>query len=493
MARKTWTLAAVCLATFMLLLDITVVNVALPSIREDLGSSFEDLQWVVDAYALTLAAFVLTAGSLADRLGRRRVFLFGLIVFTGASVACALSSSPVMLNVSRGVQGAGGAVMFAVSLALLAQEFRGAERGKATAIYGASIGAAVIAGPLVGGGLTDGLGWEWIFWINVPVGVAAIVMTVTAVAESRDANARGVDWFGLVSFSAATALLVFALLRGNSEGWGSLVVAGGLAGAGLLLVAFVVAQALVHQPMLPLQFFRNRTFTGAQIGAFAISGSMFALFLYLTLYLQNIVGHDAMETGLIYLPSTLVTLMASGAAAAAMARIPLAVLLSGGLAITALGLFMMSGRSEGDAWTALLPGFLISGVGVGLINPVIANLALSTVPDEQSGVASGTNDTFRQLGVATGVAALGALLLARATAHVQEVLDVPREQARRLADGVSSGGLEPDLPAPVVAAARQGFLDGLNEVLIVGAGLALGGAALTALLVRARDLVVQEQ
>ena len=271
MARRWWTLVAVCVATFMLLLDITVVNVALPSIREDLGSSFEDLQWVVDAYALTLAALVLTAGSLADRLGRRRVFLFGLVVFTGASVACALATTPAMLNVARAVQGVGGAVMFAVSLALTAQEFRGAERGTATAIYGASIGVALAAGPLVGGALTDGFGWEWIFWINAPIGVATIAITVAKVAESRDQNARGVDWFGLVSFSAANGLLVYALVRGNSEGWGSTLVAGCLGAAALLLVAFVLAQARVRQPMLPLGHFRNHSFTGAQIGAFAIS------------------------------------------------------------------------------------------------------------------------------------------------------------------------------------------------------------------------------
>ena len=196
---------------------------------------------------------MLTAGSLADRLGRRRVFLFGLVVFTGASVACALATTPAMLNVARAVQGVGGAVMFAVSLALLAQEFRGAERGTATAIYGASIGVALAAGPLVGGALTDGFGWEWIFWINAPIGVATIAITVAKVAESRDQNARGVDWFGLVSFSAANGLLVFALVRGNAEGWGSTLVVGCLGAAAVLLVAFVLAQARVRQPMLPLE------------------------------------------------------------------------------------------------------------------------------------------------------------------------------------------------------------------------------------------------
>lgn len=245
----------------------------------------------------------------------------------------------------------------------------------------------------MGGALKDGFGWEWIFWINAPIGLATIAITVARVAESRDQNARGVDWLGLVSFSAANGLLVFALVRGNAEGWGSTLVVGCLVAAAVLLVAFVLEQARIRQPRLPLGHFRNRSFTGAQIGAFAISGSLFALFLYITLYLQNILGKDALHAGLIYLPSTILTLLVSAATANVMTRVSLRVLLSSGLAITAVGLLLMSGRSEGDEWTALLPGLLFAGLGVGLINPVLANIALSTVPDEQSGVASGINDT----------------------------------------------------------------------------------------------------
>ena len=222
MARKWWTLLAVTVATFMLLLDITVVNVALPSIREDLGASFSDLQWVVDAYALTLAALVLTAGSLADRFGRRRVFAFGLGVFSLASLLCALAPDPTFLNLARGLQGVGGAVMFAVSLALVAQEFpAGRERGTAMGIYGASIGVAVAVGPLIGGALTDGLGWQSIFYLNVPIGLAAIAVTFLRLGESRNPSATRVDWAGVATFSAALFMLVLALVRGNDEGWGS--------------------------------------------------------------------------------------------------------------------------------------------------------------------------------------------------------------------------------------------------------------------------------
>ena len=225
MARKWWTLIAVSVATFMLLLDITVVNVALPSIRDDLGGSFSDLQWVVDAYALTLAALVLTAGSLADRLGRRRLFTWGLATFSGASLLCALAPDPTFLNAARALQGIGGAVMFAVSLALLAQEFpAGRERANAMGIYGASIGVAVAVGPLVGGALTEGLGWRSIFYLNVPIGLAAIAVTYAKLRESRDPNATRVDWAGVATFSAALFMLVLALVRGNDEGWGSTLI-----------------------------------------------------------------------------------------------------------------------------------------------------------------------------------------------------------------------------------------------------------------------------
>ncbi len=307
MARKWWTLIAVSVATFMLLLDITVVNVALPSIRDDLGGSFSDLQWVVDAYALTLAALVLTAGSLADRFGRRRLFGWGLGIFSAASLLCALAPDPTFLNVARALQGVGGAVMFAVSLALLAQEFpAGRERANAMGIYGASIGVAVAVGPLVGGALTDGLGWRSIFYLNVPIGLAAIAVTYARLRESRDPNATRVDWPGVATFSAALFMLVLALVRGNDEGWGShpdrLPVRRLRRSAGRLRDD---REPRAREPMLPLGFFKRPAFTGVQLAAFAISASAFALFLYLGLYLQNYLGYTPLQAGLRYLPITL--------------------------------------------------------------------------------------------------------------------------------------------------------------------------------------------
>jgi EmrB/QacA subfamily drug resistance transporter len=500
MERKWWTLIAVSVATFMLLLDITVVNVALPSIREDLGASFTDLQWVVDAYALTLAALVLTAGSLADRLGRRRVFAAGLGIFSVASLLCALAPDPIFLNLSRALQGVGGAVMFAVSLALIAQEFTpGRERGMAMGAYGATIGVAVAVGPLVGGALTDGLGWEAIFYLNVPIGIAAIVVTLLKLRESRDPNATRVDWAGVATFSAALFLLVLALVRGNEEGWGSSLIVSLFVAAAALFAAFVAIERRVPEPMLPLGLFRRRAFTGVQLAAFAISGSMLAMFLYLTLYMQNYLGYSPLEAGLRYLPITLASFFAAPIAGALLSRVPARVMLSTGLGLVGLGLLLMSGIEPGDEWTTLLGGFLVAGAGIGLLNPVIADVAVSVVPKEQSGMASGINDTFRQVGIAVGIAAWGAIFVGSGADRVAELTGrmpaASGDRPRQLVEAASSGSLDQVLQAvpaaardTVVTAAGEGFLTGLNDVLTLGALLSLTGALFALWLVREREI-----
>jgi EmrB/QacA subfamily drug resistance transporter len=498
MTRKWWTLGAVSVATFMLLLDITVVNTALPAIQRDLGGSFDDLQWVVDAYALSLAALVLTAGSLADRLGRRRIFAWGLGIFSLASLLAALAPDPTFLNLMRGLQGVGGAAMFAVSLALVAQEFRsGAERGMAMGIYGATIGIAVAIGPLVGGLLTDGLGWESVFLLNVPIGVAAIAVTYWKVRESRDPNATRVDWAGLATFSSALFVLVLALVRGNDEGWGSALIVSLLGGAGALLGAFAVIEHRVKEPMLPLSLFKRHAFTGVQLAAFGVSGSLFALFLYLTLYLQSFLGLSPVEAGVRYLPITLASFFVAPLAGMALARVQARYLLSGGLALVGIGLALMSGLDMSSDWTALLAGFLVAGIGVGLLNPVIADVALSVVPKEQSGMASGINDTFRQVGVAVGIAAWGAVFLGSGASKTQELAGgaVNGDQARELVEATSSGALGQAVAAvpagaqdTVRSAAEQGFLHGFNEILLLGAILSLVGSALSLWLVREREI-----
>jgi EmrB/QacA subfamily drug resistance transporter len=454
MNTQRWTLVVVCAATAMLMLDIAVVNTALSRIAEDLNTGLSGLQWVVDAYTLALASTVLTAGALADRLGRRRVFSFGLALFTAASLACGLAQDITMLNSARAVQGIGAAIMFAVSLALLAHAFPGArERGGALAAYGATIGAAFAVGPLVGGLLTSGLDWQWIFLVNLPIGAFCLWVTRSFVEESRDPHARSIDWAGQITLTAGLFLLVLALLRGNEQGWTSGVIVAEMIGAAVALVAFVAVETRVREPMLPLRYFRNASFTGAQIAAFAISASFFAIFLYVTLYLQQILGLSAIEAGLVYLPGTLVMLVVSGATAQLGAKVPARTMIGAGLALVAVGMGLFTIAGVTSTWWIVLPGELVALIGTGLFNPAVTNVALSSVPVEQSGVAAGVNDTFRQAGIAVGVAALGAL--------------VPAEHAL-------GGG----------SAAE--YVDGLHNALWAGGALALVGAIAASLLISKR-------
>jgi EmrB/QacA subfamily drug resistance transporter len=498
MDRKWWTLIAVCVATFMLLLDITVVNVALPDIESDLNASFAELQWVVDAYALMLATLMLTAGSLADLLGRRLVFATGLGMFTVASLACGLAPSAVALDLFRGAQGIGGAVMFSTALALLAQEFQGRERGTALGTWGATIGGAVAIGPLVGGVLTEGIGWQWIFFVNVPIGIAAIVLTLAKVRESRDPNAQGVDWAGAVTWSGALFLLVFALIRANDEGWGSTLIVsllGGSLGLFLLFFAFELRQ---ERPMLDLSLFRKPSFAGASIAAFALAGSMFAMFLYLTLYIQDILGFSPLEAGLRFLPLTIASFVVAPISGRLLERVPVRGLLGGGLVLVGTGLALMGGLSADSKWTALLAGFVIAGAGIGLSNPALASTAIGVVPPARSGMASGINNTFRQVGIATGVAALGAIFQHRVQTEVVHLLSGTPAAGRShaIADMVGNGDTTeairssaPPVRGVVAAAARQAFISGLNEILVIGAILAFVGAGLSFVLVRRRDFV----
>jgi EmrB/QacA subfamily drug resistance transporter len=453
--RKWRTLIIVCVAIFMLLLDITVVNVALPDIQKELHSSFTDLQWVVDAYALMLASAMLNAGSLGDLLGRKRVFLIGVVLFTAASAACGAANSPLFLNLARGAQGIGGAVMFAVSLALLSQEFHGRERGTAFGIWGATIGAAVAIGPMVGGALTSWAGWRWIFFVNLPIGVACVLAGARVLHESRNEEAGGIDWLGMATLSGGMFALVLALLRGNDWGWSSGRVVALLAGAVILVALFAVVEWRQERPMFDVRLFLVPTFTGAQITAFAISSAMFSQFLYLTLYLQDILHLSPIQTGLRFLPLSVVSFFAAPAAGQLSSRLPVRVLLGLGLALNALALYLMYGITASSHWTTLLAGFIVGGIGIGMVNAPLAATAVSVVPPRQAGMAAGVNNTFRQVGIATGIAGLGAIFQTY----------------------YRPGG------------SRIDFINGLNEILLVATFVALAGAVLAFLLVRQRDFV----
>ena len=409
------TIVVACLATAMLMLDISVINTALSSIAHGLDTGLSGLQWVVDAYTLPLAATVLTAGAIADRLGRRKLFLIGLALFTAMSALCGAASGIGMLVASRAVQGLGAAVMFATALALISQVTPTSQaRVRALAAYGIAIGASFAIGPFVGGALTALFGWRAIFLINVPIGAVVLWVTYRHVGEGRDPAPRRIDWPGQAMLIAGLFLLVLALLRGNDDGWGSSGIVGCLIGAAVLLGAFALLQQRSREPMLPLGLFRQRQFAGPQIAVFSIAASFFAVFLYTTLYLQTVLGLSAIETGLVYLPGTSLVFIVSGLTAQFGQKIAAAKLASVGLALVAAGLALMLVIQDDSSWTAIIPGLLVVRVGTGLFNPTGSELALRALPHEQSGLAAGTNDTFRQTGVAVGIAALGTLVPAGA-------------------------------------------------------------------------------
>jgi EmrB/QacA subfamily drug resistance transporter len=494
MERKWWTLLLVSIATFMLLLDVTVVNVALPDIQRELDASLSSLQWVVDAYSLTLAAFLLTAGSLGDRLGRRRVFTIGFGVFTFASFLCGISTDPTLLNLARGLQGIGGAGMFATSLALIGQEFHGRDRATAFGVWGATVGGAVAVGPLVGGVITENLGWEWIFFVNVPIGIAAMVLTERQIVNVFAKDPEPVDLPGLVTFSVALFLLIFGLIRGNPEGWGSPAILACLVGSVVLLAVFVAIERRVAHPMLDLDLFRKPAFVGVSAVAFALSAGMFAMFLYLTIYMQGVLDFSPLEAGLRFLPLTVLGFVVAPISGSLSHRVPIRVLLGCGLALVGVGLLLMHGLTPSSEWSALLAGFVVAGIGIGTTNPGIGQAAIAVVPVEKSGMGSGINTTFRQVGIATGVAGLGAVFQGRIDSKLGELLP---HAPSGLGEAVASGGsravselrLPPAIHAKATHAADVAFVGAMNDILVIGGLVCFAGAILGFLLTRSSDFV----
>jgi EmrB/QacA subfamily drug resistance transporter len=502
--RKWWTLIVVCTAIFMLLLDITVVNVALPAIQRSLHSSFSDLQWVVDAYSLTLAALLLTAGVIGDIFGRRLIFAIGLAIFSISSLLCGVAVNSLMLNLARGAQGVGGAVMFATSLALIAQAFQGRERATAFGIYGAVIGGAVAIGPLIGGGITSSIGWRWIFILNVPIGIVAIFLSLIKIERSGGGVRRRIDWVGLVSFTVALFFLVFALVRGDGDGWTSAKVLTLLIVAGVLLAVFVVAELTAKDPMLDLTLFRKPAMVGISIGAFCMAASFFALFLYLTLYIQDDLGYGPLQAGLRFLPVTLLSFFVAPLAARVSTKLPARLLLFAGLAFVGVGSLVMSHTTPTSGWALLLPGFILAGIGIGVFNPVMSSAAVGIVTPERSGMASGANNTFRQVGVATGIAGLGAVFSHQMAISVGAAL--AKSAAGRAAYSahplslklaVQSGNVRTvadRLPLAqqhaVISSYATGFSSSLNHLLLIATITAGVGAVSALALVRQKDFAV---
>jgi EmrB/QacA subfamily drug resistance transporter len=499
MARKWWTLITASIATFMLLLDITIVNVALPSIGDDLNAGLTDLQWVVDAYVIALAALTLTAGSMADRLGRKRIFTGGVGAFTAASLLAGFAGNTLTLELARAVQGIGGAAMFGTVLALIAQEFEPRERKTALGIWGAVVGVAVAVGPLVGGALVDGLGWEWIFFVNVPVGIATVALAMAKLREARDPSPGRLDWAGLVTFSTALFLIIFGVLRGNGDGWSSAQIVASLAGGGALLAAFTAIELRSSSPMLDVRLFRVPAFTGAALAAFAVAASVFSMLLYIVLYLQDALGYSPLQAGLRLLPITIVAFFFSPLAARLSERAPLRGLVGIGLGLAGAGLLVAGGLDAGSEWTAMLGGLFLIGAGVGLVNPSVAEAAIAVVPPARAATGAAINNTFRQVGVAVGIAALGAVFQSRVESKLGDLLAhgpaALHGQTHGITVAVSSGNAEaaiasapPESRAFVGHVARQAFVSGLNEIFVIAGVTALAGAVLSLALIRARDI-----
>jgi len=436
-----WPLAAICLGTFMLLVDVTIVSVALPQMSRDLHTQLASLQWVVDAYALALAALLLLSGSLADRFGRRRLFQIGLALFAAASLASALAPNAGLLIAARAVQGAGAAAMFATNTALLNATYEGRDRSVAFGIWGAVNGAAAAVAPVLGGLLIAAAGWRAIFLVNLPIAVVAATLTQRVLAESRG-QASPVDGAGAAAFTVCAAALTYGLIHGGDSGWHAPVTVAAFALAAAALAAFIAVERRRLHPLLDLALFRRPSFSTLMAAGVLLTGCAFAPTVYTQLWLQSVLGLPAIAAGLVLLPMAGVAFVVSAAAGRFMhgmaPRFPLGI----GLLLIGAGALLRITLTARSGWTVLIPGLVVTGVGVGLASPVLVSAALAAVPRPRSGMASGAVNTFRQVGYALGIAAFGSVF------------------ASRLGQTITRSGLF-SRPAAVTAQASQGGADAL--------------------------------
>jgi EmrB/QacA subfamily drug resistance transporter len=452
--RKWWTLAAVAFGLFMIMLDNTVVNVALPAIQSELGVGLSELEWVVSGYALTFAALMLIGGKLADAYGRRLVFVIGIAVFTLASLACGLATTGDMLIAARIAQGVGAALMNPATLSIIAATFPPRQRGTAIGIWVGVSALALAIGPLVGGLLTDHAGWSWIFFVNVPVGVLGVVASFLLIDESRDPTHERLDVPGLVTSSVGLFALTYGLIEANTYGWGSARIVGSFAVAVVALVGFVLLERHQRVPMLDLTLFRNRTYVGANVVVLLVALAMFGVFFFVSLYMQNVLGFSAVQTGATFLPMTILIILVAPIAGRASDRFGSRGLITAGMLLVSAQLLILS-RLGADAtfWT-LLPGLVLGGIGMSLTMTPSAAAATRAVSVEKAGVGSAVLNAFRQVGGSIGIALLGAIMAAQLA--------------------------EP----PTV----DSFLRGFERALLVAAGIAIAGAIVAAVLIRPHDM-----
>jgi EmrB/QacA subfamily drug resistance transporter len=487
--RKWWPLVTICLGTFMLLIDVTIVNVALPQMSGDLKTSFNSLQWVVDGYALSLGVLLLGAGALGDMFGHRRLYVGGLVLFALASLTCGVAENSAMLITSRVVQGVGAAAMFTTTFALLNSSYQGRERGAAYGIWGGVSGAAAAVGPILGGLLTEGFSWRWIFLVNLPISVLAITMCFVALAHDGKRQPGRFDLPGTATFTIAAGALTLAVIRANDEGWSSLQTWGLIVLSAVALAAFVLIQWRSPHAMFDLRLLRNRSFTGTLIAALLVNFAAFAAFTYTSIWLQSVNGLSPLKAGLTGLLVSVGSMVASGIVGARLhGRSPRIIIGSGMLLIGLGSLLNALMVHAGSSWPALQAGYALIGVGVGLVMPTLASSAMSAVPPRRSGMAAGSLTTARQLGFAIGIAVLGTAFASRA-AHYLAAHDAPSPDstAHALAAGQAGRILAtvPDNVRGTVSTAFHGaFAAGLDVAFLVAGGAGLLGSLAVFLLVR---------
>lgn len=520
--RRWWALGAIAFGLFMALLDVTVVNVALPSIQKSLHESYTNLEWIVNAYALVVAVLLVTSSRLGDIFGRKRVFGIGMGIFTVGSLLCALSShihigglsGADVLNISRGIQGIGGSAMLPLSLSLITATFHGRERGTAFGIWGGVAGLATALGPLVGGVLVTKVGWPSIFYLNVPTGIVGMGLGFWAIHESRDTHHPGsIDLFGLITLTVSLFCLVLALMRGNDKGWSSAYIITLFVVGGVSLIVFVIGELRIRYPMLDPRLFKIPSFTGSAIAAFTVSAGAYALLYYLSIYMQNYLGFSALGAGMRFLPLSLLVLFVAPLAGRFSDRVGAKWILALGLAFLTAGVGLLTRLGHitiARDWTLLLPGLILTGIGNGLVNPPISALAMGTVQPRHIGMASGTSNVARQTGIAFGIAAMAAFLANRYNHHIRSsILQLHSPALGHAAKiaiihhikaagpiagslGLSAAGPQYTRMAifPAIAqAARQAFLLGTRDTVWMGAGLIAVGLIAVVLLVRPQDMV----
>ena len=462
--RRRWiALALLAMAQFVVVLDASIVNVALPTIGESLTFSQDDLSWVVNAYVLTFGGFLLLGGRLADLLGRRRVFMAGLVLFALASLVGGFAESESALIAARAVQGLGAAILSPAALSIVTTTFRdGSERNKALGVWGAVAGAGGAAGVLLGGVLTEYLGWEWVLWVNVPIGIGAAALAPSLIAESRsESKSRAFDFAGAVSVTAGLALLVYALVEAPGAGWGSTQTIVLLGGAVALLAAFVAIERRSTSPLVPFSIFRSRTLTGANVAGLLTGASLFSMFFFISLYMQNVLGYSAIKAGLSYLPLAVTIILAAGVASQLVTKIGFKPVLATGMGLIAVGLFWFGQISADGGFVAdVLGPSLVAAVGLGFAFVPQTIAAVSGVAEREAGLASGLINTSQQVGGALGLAVLS-------TVAFPQIDDA----------AAAAGG------APSLAALTEGYADAF----MVGGGIAVLGLIATLLIIRTSD------